>query len=111
MTTLAQLDTIKIDLPLNAIAALCRKYEVEELSVFGSVLRADFRSDSDIDFLVLFKNDDYGPWMSKLTNMEEELSQVLHRKVDLISKRGIEQSRNWIKRKSILQAATVIYES
>jgi predicted nucleotidyltransferase len=111
MTTVATLDTAQINLPLTAIAALCRKYGVDELSIFGSALRPDFRPNSDVDFLVVFKNDDLGPWMSKLSELEVELSALLERKVDLISKRGVEQSRNWIKRKSILESARVIYES
>ncbi|RIK40307.1 MAG: hypothetical protein DCC55_15375 [Chloroflexi bacterium] len=111
MATSSTLDTVQIELPLAAIAALCRKYGVEELAIFGSALRDDFRPSSDVDFLVVFTNDDYGPWMSKLIDLEAELSDLLQRKVDLISKRGVEQSRNWIKRKNILQAAKVIYES
>lgn len=47
-----------VNLPAEGIAALCRKYSVEVLSVFGSVLRVDFRPDSDVDFLVVFKNED-----------------------------------------------------
>lgn len=105
------LDTVQIELPLPAIAALCRKYGVEELAIFGSALRDEFGPGSDVDFLVVFKNDDYGPWMSKLIDLEAELSNLLQRKVDLISKQGVEQSRNWIKRKNILRAARVIYES
>jgi predicted nucleotidyltransferase len=48
-----------LELPMEAIAELCRKYQVEELAVFGSVLRDDFRMDSDVDFLVTFQNHDY----------------------------------------------------
>ena len=60
-----------ITLPLDLIAALCEKYHVEELSVFGSVLRSDFGPESDIDFLVVFDHDDYGPWMGRLTGLEK----------------------------------------
>ena len=63
----------QIELPMPAISALCRKYGVEQLAVFGSVLRDDFHADSDVDFLVVFQNNDYGPWMGKLTELEEEL--------------------------------------
>lgn len=101
----------QIELPMPAISALCRKYGVEQLAVFGSVLRDDFHADSDVDFLVVFQNNDYGPWMGKLTDLEEELSSLLQRKVDLIDKHGVEQNRNWIIRKSILESAQVIYES
>ncbi|MFH0981369.1 MAG: nucleotidyltransferase domain-containing protein, partial [Planctomycetota bacterium] len=97
------------ELPIEAIAELCRKYQVEELSVFGSVLRGDFRPNSDVDFLVTFKNNDYGPWMGKLTEMEQELASILGRTVDLVDKVGIRHSRNWIRRKAILESAQVIY--
>lgn len=99
----------KSDLPLPAIAALCQKYNVQELSVFGSLLRPDFRPDSDVDFLVVFANADYGAWLSKLSALEEELASLLHRHVDLISKRGVEQSRNAARRKRILELSEVIY--
>lgn len=99
----------KLDLPLNQISELCRRYTVKELSIFGSVLRDDFRPESDIDFLVVFENDDYGPWMSKMTDMEEELAAILGRKVDLVSKHGIEQSENYIRRRHILSNARTVY--
>lgn len=102
-------DGCKIELPLNRISELCRKYTVKELSIFGSALRDDFRPDSDVDFLVIFENDDYGPWMSKMTDMEEELAAVLGRKVDLVSKHGIERSENYIRRRHILSNARPVY--
>ncbi len=111
MTILKSAPPTSIELPVDAIRALCDKYGVEELALFGSILRDDFRPDSDVDFLIKFKNNDYGPWMSKFIDLEEELSTLLHRKVDLVSKNGVEQSRNWIKRKHILQSAQVIYGS
>ena len=98
-----------IGLPVDSIAAACRKYDVAELSVFGSILRDDFGPDSDVDFLVVFRNDDYGPWMGKLTDLEDELSSLLGRKVELVSKRGIEQSDNYIRRRHILSSARPIY--
>src|SRR5262245_5894263 len=86
MSTLIQPASIKVDLPLKAIAGLCRKYDVEELSIFGSALRNDFRDDSDVDFLARFRNNDLGPWLSKLTDFESELSGILGRKVDVASR-------------------------
>lgn len=100
----------EFDIPMESIAVLCRRYGVEELSVFGSVLRDDFREDSDVDFLVVFRNNDAGPWGSKLSDMEEDLACLLGRPVDVVSKRGVERSQNWIRRKSILQSAQVIYD-
>lgn len=98
-----------LDLPMDGIAALCRKYQVEELALFGSALREDFRPDSDVDFLVRFVGNDYGPWMGKLTSLEEELATLLHRPVDLVDRIGIEKSRNPYRRRSILESAQVVY--
>jgi len=61
MSTTSAISQHGITLPMDLIADLCRKYEVAELSVFGSLLRDDFGPDSDIDFLAVFDNDDYGP--------------------------------------------------
>ena len=98
-------------LPMADIGELCRKYKVQELAVFGSSLSDDFRPDSDIDFLVTFENGDAGPWGCKFSDMRDELAALLNRSVDLVSRRAIERSRNWIRRKSILDSALVIYGS
>jgi uncharacterized protein len=98
-----------ITLPRDRINALCEKYRVEELSVFGSVLREDFGPECDIDFLVVFRDDDVGPWMSKVLDLEKDLSTLLGRKVDLVMKGGIEQSSNLVNRRAILDTAQVIY--
>ncbi|MFH1108022.1 MAG: nucleotidyltransferase domain-containing protein [Planctomycetota bacterium] len=98
-----------LELPVDVIADVCRKHGVEELAVFGSVLRDDFGPDSDLDFLVVFKNNDAGPWMGKFMDLEEALSQVLGRRVDVVDKRGVEQSENYIRRRDILSSAKVIY--
>jgi uncharacterized protein len=98
-----------VTLPLDRIVDLCQKYDVVELSIFGSLLRDDFGPESDIDFLVVFQDDDYGPWMGKLLHLEEDLSALLSRKVDLVPKESVEQSENWIRRNHILNSARVIY--
>ena len=100
----------RIALPHEAIIELSDRYGVEELAVFGSVLRPDFRPDSDVDFLVTFINDDEGPWMSKLQALESALADVLGREVDVVSRRGIEQSKNARRRRTILESAVTIYE-
>jgi uncharacterized protein len=94
-----------ITLPIDLIAALCEKYQVEELSVFGSVLRSDFGPESDIDFLVVFDHDDYGPWMGRLTGLERELSELLGRKADVIPKPLLK----WVIRDRVLAEAQPIY--
>lgn len=100
----------RIELPVDAIAQLCRKYGVAQLALFGSALREDFHAGSDVDFLVRFRNNDYGPWMSKVMELEEDLSALFNRKVDVVSWAGIEQSRNAIRRNAVLESAQVIYE-
>src|SRR3990172_1399794 len=97
------------ELPVEAIADVCRKHEVKELSIFGSALCDDFGPESDVDFLVVFKNNDAGPWMSKFTDLEEDLSRALGRRVDVVDKRGVQQSENYIRRRHILSSAKVIY--
>ncbi|HXC48364.1 MAG TPA: nucleotidyltransferase family protein [Candidatus Sulfotelmatobacter sp.] len=70
------------------IAAICRQHHVRELSLFGSALGPDFRTDSDIDLLVEF---DSGASVGLLQfgELQAELEALLHRKVDLVSKRGL----------------------
>ena len=109
METITQIDGVRIEIPYDALAELCRQYGVEELAVFGSALRDDYRPDSDLDFLVVFQNNDCGPWAVKLTDLETGLSHLFGRSVDLVSRRGVEQSANYIRRQHILQSARTIY--
>ncbi len=102
-------DDIKLELPYREIEALCRAYDVVELSIFGSALRDDFRPDSDVDFLVVFKDNDLGPWMGKLTDFQDALGRLLNRKVDAVPRSSIEQSKNYIRRRRILGSARTIY--
>ncbi len=95
----------RIDIPIAAIGDLCREYGVKELSVFGSALREYFGPESDVDFLVEFSDNNYGPWMAKLTRLEDELSRVVGRRVDLVPK----DSLKWVIRDRVLQAAEVVY--
>ena len=90
------------------IAAYCRKWKIVELAVFGSVLRSDFGPASDVDVLVRFDptaQHGLSAWMA----MERELVEILGRDVDLISRRSVEESRNYIRRKAILESAQVVY--
>jgi len=95
--------TVQIPFPQEKIAAFCRKYHINKLAVFGSVLRPDFRTDSDIDVLVEFEPD-HIPGLSFFT-IEEELSAILGRKVDLNTPQCL--SRYF--RDKVLQEAVVQY--
>ncbi len=97
------------ELPDKAIGEICRRFGVAELAVFGSALREDFGPDSDVDFLVVFENDDCGPWLSKFTELEEALTELLGRDVDVVDKRAVENSENYIRREHILQSARTVY--
>jgi uncharacterized protein len=99
--------TIPID--YDEIAAFCQRWKITEFALFGSVLRDDFRPDSsDIDVLVVF-SDKVRNTIGDLIDMEDELKQIFGRDVDLIDRRGIERSRNYLRRKVILESARVIY--
>jgi len=98
----------KIEMPKEKITDFCKKWKIVELSLFGSVLRDDFRPDSDVDVLVTFAAD--AEWgLFDHVAMEEELSSIFGRKVDLISRRAVERSDNWIRRKAILGTAEPYY--
>ena len=90
------------------IDEFCRRWKVAELALFGSALRDDFGADSDVDLLVTFAPD--AEWsLFDHVQMEQELKVLLKRDVDLVSRRAIERSKNWIRRSNILKAAQVIY--
>jgi len=93
-----------IDIPLEELAELCRRYHVRELALFGSVLRDDFREQSDIDVLVEFDADAPVGFIEHF-GLQEELSRLLGRDVDLISKRGLKPAI----RRSVLDSALVLY--
>ena len=99
---------MNLELPKDRITKFCQKWQIQELSLFGSVLRDDFQANSDIDILVTFFEDTH--WtLFDLGRMENDLNQIFDRKVDLVSKRGIKSSRNHIRRDAILNSAEVIY--
>jgi uncharacterized protein len=97
-----QLGNVRVD--ETKLAALCRQYCVRELSVFGSAARGEMHPDSDIDLLVEFIPDskvdlvDYAGLML-------ELSQLIGRKVDLVSKKGLKP----LIRASVLKEARLLY--
>ena len=101
---------LNIELPRDKITDFCRRWKIVELAVFGSALREDFRPESDLDVLVTFAPE--ADWsLFDHVRMEQELTALLNRDVDLVSRRAIERSKNWIRRKEILSAAESIYVS
>jgi predicted nucleotidyltransferase len=100
--------TPNINIPYDAITAFCRRWHITELALFGSVLCDDFGPESDIDVLVTFAPESERT-MADLLKMDEEIEQIFGREVDLVNRRAIEQSRNYIRRKAILKSARTIY--
>jgi predicted nucleotidyltransferase len=97
-----------IEIPEEELGRFCQKWQILELAFFGSVLRDDFRSDSDLDVLVTFANTAHWSLLEHL-QMQQELTTIFGKEVDLISKRAIEQSDNWLRREEILNAAQVFF--
>jgi hypothetical protein len=93
-----------VELPETAIAEICRRYQVKELAVFGSAARGELRPDSDIDFLVEFLPE-AGVDLLEHFAAERELSQVLGRKVELVSKRALRSAM----REEVLSQARLVY--
>jgi hypothetical protein len=89
----------------QGIAAFCRTWKVSEFSLFGSVLREDFRPDSDVDVLVSFEAD--AKWsLWDFPDMQAELQKIFARPVDLVEKEGL---RNPFRRHAILSSRQVFY--
>jgi len=100
--------SLRIDLPREAIADFCRRWRIRELAIFGSALREDFRPDSDVDVLVTFEPDVHWGFQHQL-EMTRELESLFGRKVDLVERQLVEQSKNYIRRKHILSHLERIY--
>jgi predicted nucleotidyltransferase len=87
------------------IQAICRKYAIKNIAVFGSILREDFRTDSDIDFLVGF-DDDASISLFDLMELESDLSSLFNRAVDIVEPTAL---KNPIRRQAILNSCETLY--
>jgi hypothetical protein len=96
---------VNITIPEERIRDFCQKWKIAELSVFGSVLREDFRSDSDVDVLVTFAKD--APWsLYDWMDIIAELRELFGRDVDVLSSRSL---RNPFRRREILRTCETLY--
>lgn len=94
-----------VPMPMDRIAAFCTKWKIIELSLFGSVLDAAFRDDSDIDVLVTFAPDatwSYWEW----PDMTDELQAIFGRPIDLVEAKSL---KNPFRRNEILRTRRVVY--
>ncbi|MFO1083359.1 MAG: nucleotidyltransferase domain-containing protein [Reyranellaceae bacterium] len=98
------MDTIQLP-SRKALTELCRRWQIVELSVFGSVARGSFRSDSDVDLLATFRPE--APWSTlDFVDLREDLSGLFGRSIDLVEEKAI---RNPWRKASILRDKSVLY--
>lgn len=99
---------LRVEVPKERIARFCDQWMITELALFGSVLRDDFREDSDVDVLATFSP--AARWnLFDFAEMREELTRIFGREVDLVSRRGLEASRNYLRRRAILSSTETIH--
>lgn len=95
----------RIEIPFARIEAFCQHWKIQEFSLFGSVLREDFRPDSDVDVLISLK-EHCGLCLWDLAAMADELEQIFGRKVDLAIQEAL---RNPFRRREILRTKETVY--
>jgi predicted nucleotidyltransferase len=95
----------KINIPKAKIENFCRRWKIKEFALFGSVLREDFRPDSDVDVLVSFEPNG-GITFDNRVEMLDELAEIFGRQVDMVEKDAI---RNPFRRYDILTTKEVVY--
>ena len=93
-----------LNVPMGPIENLCREYSVAELAIFGSAIRDDVRPDSDIDLLVTFQPEAKISLIGFI-GLPQQLEEVLGRKVDLVSKRGLKP----LIRDKVINSARLLY--
>lgn len=98
----------RIAIPAEEIETFCKRNHIFSFGLFGSALRVDFDHDSDIDVLVEFEKGQE-PDLFKLVELQDELSKMLGRKVDLVERKAVEKSENYIRRRHILESVEPIY--
>jgi predicted nucleotidyltransferase len=100
--------TVQLPIPEREIAAFCKRWKVTELSLFGSAVRDDFSTESDVDALISFSSQSEWGLFDHI-QMKQELNTIFGRNVDLITRRALEQSHNELLRAEILESTQVIY--
>ena len=99
----------RLQIKPDRLKDICQQWKIIELALFGSVLRDDFDAQSDIDILISF-DESITITFFDLDTLEEQLSMLFHRPVDIVTKKAVQQSHNWIRKQNILDNSQVIYE-
>jgi predicted nucleotidyltransferase len=97
-----------LNIPQEKIADFCRRHRIKSLSLFGSATREDFRPDSDVDVLVEF-DDAASATLFDIVDMQDELTNLFGRPVDLLTRSAVERNENYIRRKHILSSVEPVY--
>lgn len=100
----------RLNMTDEQIAAFCARWHVTEFALFGSILGDDFTDESDIDVLVTWTPDGH-PTLFDLVTMQDELSSITGRAVDVVPRAAIEASRNFHRRKAILSRIEVVHDA
>ena len=101
---MVSITSARIPVHSRQISGICRRYHVRRLALFGSVLRDDFRPDSDVDVLVAFEPEARVGFVT-LSRMQRELSVLFKRPVDLVPMDGLKP----VIRESVLSSAQDVY--
>jgi predicted nucleotidyltransferase len=105
---IANLPNLRIPLPMKEITAFCRRWNIARLEVFGSALREDFRSDSDLDLVATYAPQARWSLLDRV-RMKFELEALLGRRVDLLNRRALEKARRPLRAAAILAEAQPVY--
>jgi predicted nucleotidyltransferase len=98
----------RIAISRDEVAAFCQRHHIHSLALFGSVLRDDFGPDSDVDVLVDFE-EGAEPGLWEMVAIQDELSGILGHPADLVERKAVECSGNYIRRRHILDTAETVY--
>ena len=102
--------SVRVAIDEQRLREFCARWNIQEVGVLGSALRADFGHDSDLDVLVTFSED--ADWsLLDLVRMERELEEIAGRDVDLVDRRSIARSENWLRRRDILSTSVPLCAS
>ena len=96
-------------LPEEEIVKLCKRWKIEELYLFDTILKNEERQYYEIDVMVVFSSDAHWGW--HIVSLEDELSELFGRKINIATKNGVESNPNKLSREQKLKAAKLVYVS
>jgi len=105
MNTIDKLRKNGVSINYNDVEILCKKYSIQELSIFGSSIRGDFTKNSDVDILVSF-NENSKITLFDIIELENEFACLFERDVDIVEKESL---KNPIRKEKILSSREIIY--